>query len=580
MPAIKKINNKNPNVEAKVNYFIDRFIHCVAYLGSEWDLDLENQLSLIDKVSFYIENNEFRVDYYENYFSHELFSNEDIWKEYPAFARLKPFLLELRGAKPRAFKESVIRDNSFHEAVLQLSKELRAGMPEILFKSLMSIINCSYTLNEHNHINKLNLLAKLIVSEGFFSGKKRIEISELINRIFNKDLKRFPVPIEVKRKDEKKYVNSNNLVNQLSGFKTIMQDKKESSSVLMKIYGGHNFPDNFYFHYCGIRFYGKMHPRVLKLHSTTENHRCQDFFSKENYLLVLAKIDYFSAESIVSRMSEATKEQIDYISTSLARSLNLDDTPNYILLDYKWKIKGFSISSQKHSSFYEFNQLKALNNNPFSILKAVKASPAKDKLLSCENLYVQAHKNEKVALYWQYLEALLPLDKNGKKQIRYLLPNLLLLTEKEIIDHRILSTLLNSINFINGGIELLGIEIGDLPKVRNELVKGRIPKEVRRVDYAFLQELVKQYDLSLDKAYFENAQRFYLQILKETYGNRNFDVHAGIQSEKSNMKIKRCVPRMISRLRWVIFDEIKAYPNADFDTVIQNLIIRSNKLLS
>jgi hypothetical protein len=52
MPGIKRITNDSPEVEAKVNYFIDRYNHHVLYGGTEWHMELENQLSVIEEIHF------------------------------------------------------------------------------------------------------------------------------------------------------------------------------------------------------------------------------------------------------------------------------------------------------------------------------------------------------------------------------------------------------------------------------------------------------------------------------------------------------------------------------------------------
>ncbi|RZK70169.1 MAG: hypothetical protein EOO85_21420 [Pedobacter sp.] len=189
MPALKKISNTNQSVADKVNYFIDRFTHSNQYGGYEFHLEIENQLSLIEKIYFNLNADpNYKREIFEVYFSHEIINKEDLWTEFPSYKKVLPvfksYLAATKKERPR-----ILDSSSFNRDLESLTAELRHQMPDVLFNALMSNILCKYGIHEHQHIEKLDFISRMIVSEGLFSGKSMTEISEIVDRIFNKQEK-------------------------------------------------------------------------------------------------------------------------------------------------------------------------------------------------------------------------------------------------------------------------------------------------------------------------------------------------------------------------------------------------------
>src|SRR5690349_10947400 len=84
--AILRITNENHDVQEKVNYFINRFKHFLNNSGIEFQFEIENQLSLLQKIDFQLANdNQYRFVYLDNYLENELFNNSELWSEYNSY---------------------------------------------------------------------------------------------------------------------------------------------------------------------------------------------------------------------------------------------------------------------------------------------------------------------------------------------------------------------------------------------------------------------------------------------------------------------------------------------------------------
>jgi hypothetical protein len=335
MPVIKRITNDNPAVEAKVNYFIDRYNHYVLYGGSEWQLELENQLSLIEKIHFQLTKDpEYRVVYFDNYFAYEFFNDDEEWESYPSYQPVKKVIVAYKATSIEKEKKQLLNQASFVRASEKLLEELRFHMPEQIMKLLVSIFLCEMPLEEHEHIEKLNLVAKVMVSEGYFSGKSLEDLNGVITRIFyNHAEKRygesqFPFPEEIKKGERKKYLNKRSLENQIRGFKSVMQENPHEGVVIMRIFGSVRVPGDFDFRYNGVFFLGSETLQIKKVKASISGNNAHfiDFFKDEDCFYVAATLKWFSYYNIKHQMRGAVRNQLDYVGAMLKRSLEVDHT--------------------------------------------------------------------------------------------------------------------------------------------------------------------------------------------------------------------------------------------------------------
>ena len=578
MQHMRSINNTDANVAEKMNYFIDVFNHYVSYAGTEYSLELETPLSLLEKIVLQLEDNHgHNIVYLENYLANELFDHPGFWDRYPEYAGIEQHIIEFKSANSKKEKQSIADRASFQTALKRMITVMVHKLPKQRVDSLLSVIKCPQTLREHEHTAKLSTIARMMVADGFFTGKSGREIQDTINSVFNKKTDRFPFPVGAKKTNKRKIIENRNLDDQLLGFMSLMEDNAEKDNVLMKAYCTFKVPDSFIFEYNGVEFHGHQNTKISKLKEYLKDDEFYGFFLEGgNYILVSARISWFDYKNIPREFKKAVQSQVDYVTYMLNTHLTLDDSPNFLIVNRNWTMKYGMLSTQKHGLDFQVRRLDDLDDNPYRILGKIRNSPGKEWLLSHEPLLIAAYRQESVSLCWQYLEAILPKDLKGNPQVKAIVSDIILLNEKRVQQHRILDTFYKTIDFFN--YEGLGLKYEELAEIHRLLGKGKISNVLRKLDYPFAKELIADFDLSFDKAYFRKARDYYYRMLTEAYEIRNFDVHSGTTPNKAFIKINQVLPKIITRLRWMLFDEIKANPQLAFELIVESLKEKGRKL--
>lgn len=586
MSRIRTISNPNILIEEKINYFIDKFNHFIQYGNQNLNLELENHSSIIEKtLSILSQNNlENAIPYLDNLLAHELFKDTGTFEKYSSYEDAKHYINNYQSNKG-GNKKSILRNKkitlnnpNFRESIEFLSKELNEKYPALLIENLNRVILCPASLEEHNHKSILNELARYFVSEAFFTGKNKSEILESINRIFKKDINDFPFPKEVEESNRESFIQENNLLNQLIGFKSLLEEDPIEGIVLMKAYTICDFPKDFEFEYNGVIFLSLKSKKIKEIKKQITNSPSRQYFSGKNNIIVAKKLTWYSTRYIHKRFQNSTNTQLEYVSAILKRKISIDRYSNYIILNNDWKFQGIQTWNIDQNTKFPMDGLKNLKNNPFNILLN-STSKGKEEFLNFEPIFINAHTNGLIYKFWSYLECIIPLDENGKKQVKFLVSKILLLSEEPLIKRRIIETLDNSFSFLNGGYSKLDIDIPEWKEIMEKIKFGEIPEKIRKFNYPFISELIEEYDTELDQMYYQKAYNFYFSLLTEAYSIRNSDIHSGLIQNKSNIKIGISMPIIVWRLRWMIMDGIMENPTFDLKEVIENLAFKGQKLL-
>ncbi|MBA7541101.1 hypothetical protein ES705_33408 [subsurface metagenome] len=106
MPTINQITHPDNLVQTKVNFFADYFNFVTDNIGLYDELEIENHLSLIEKVIFQIENNlDHCPKYLDCYFSHPILKKENkYFKEFKQYQNLQSLIQAYQQAGPPAKK--------------------------------------------------------------------------------------------------------------------------------------------------------------------------------------------------------------------------------------------------------------------------------------------------------------------------------------------------------------------------------------------------------------------------------------------------------------------------------------------
>jgi hypothetical protein len=577
-----RITNENLSVQEKVNYFIARFNYFLSNAGISFQFDVESQLSLLEKVDFQIKGNlDNCVTYVDEYFKNPLFDNEELWENYSLFTELKKYINDYDNSPPttstKNHKKGILMGSGFHEVLEKLIVELKDKMADNLGEDLISVFQCKYPLTEHDHIYKLNLLAQLIISGGFFSKKTNAEVNEIIERIFRKG-KDFPYPPDVKTGEERKaYWDEGLLSNQIKGFTSLLRRDTASEIIITKLYGA-ELPVDFEYEYDGVKFLGIDHPMISQVKKGI-NKKLEEIFEPGEYIFISVPLKVFSDISIFEKIVEATKNQIRYFSSRLGYQFMLDQKKNFIVIDNDLRIVSYRLSLNRRKTVNPF-QLEDLLNGTTEILKNEKETLLANWFLEKEHLFTNALTSVVMSDLWIYIEALLPstLLPEGVR-IKELVSTIMLIEEEKEQQERIITQLTMTFTNYNGH-ELLGIDYNELRRIEIALDQHEIPDEIRKVNDPFVKELLIEFDKPLDSIYLNKAKEYYSSMLTEAYGNRNSYVHQGLNNDAVVIKLEKTLPYLIARFRWILIDAIKLNLRLSPDELLIKLYAEGKLLLS
>jgi len=114
----------------------------------------------------------------------------------------------------------------------------------------------------------------------------------------------------------------------------------------------------------------------------------------------------------------------------------------------------------------------------------------------------------------------------------------------------------------------------------NELMALLQIEKIANINFKRLSEVIHHPYISKQIEWFLNTSKeskidltckFYLNILIETYEQRNLVEHAGIHNGKAVEKILLILPQLVSKFRSLIIDELKKNRHNSFKELIEKL---------
>lgn len=579
MSSINRISNPNKLVETKVNYFIDRMVHFVNYVGLSHHFEIFSPILLIEKLIFRLEQGgRFRPEYTDSDFSLPFFTQETFWERYRGFQKVQEAVIQynqITGEGATSKKRMIATDPTFLQALKELLEHLNESFNKDLVSVIYATVQCPHELQDiipdqkETHATLLTACADLLASEYLVRGYLKSEIFEIINNVFSRD-ERFPFPDDITTEDQKKeFLEKRELSNQLQGFANATTLQPQRGVIMIKVYGG-NFPGEFQLRCEKVIFYGKEHPFVLKLKSKMSAEDAGSFFEEAEYLLATTSVEWYSNNSLLENVKSIVRKELSVLNIGLERVFNVDNTNNYLHLSIYGGFKGMAWSSRKYQNSFAESSLQRLSDNAYQILRKRKG-PAVDWFLQYEPFFLNALVDKSMPQYWHYLETLLT-PPGEDKSVKDSMAAILLSSEREMKKQRIVNTLQNAFLFFSRGYDFLDASSERRNAINKELETGIIPEEIRAVTYPFIAELVKDFDTDITTEELKKAEDYYYRIMLETYELRNFFIHRGVMSEKQRRKITYTLPLIVARVRSAFFKELITISNdKTFDQITKTL---------
>lgn len=578
MPRIHQITHDNELVRRKVNFFADYFCFAAETIGTNDSIEIENPLSSVDKMIFQITKNPSRCAVYiDSYLTHISFSDYEDFKEFKSYKKLQSVIRDYKTNKRPAAKIAWIRANPQFLKTLQLyRRELKRLMFKKALKSIISYLRCVHEIEEHKEdlINQTNL----IVSEFILNNHSKKDVAKVFERIITTEVGAFPFPKSLKKPEEKEiFIKNRTFQQQFDGIYNLLKGDLIQNYFIFRIYGLKT-PDNFSFTYNRVSFYNPKHEKLSAIVSKVRrNNFIRDFLDNEEYLiLAVIKSEYESIDIATNDAVEIISKELQLINKVFTSNCTLEKFSYLLTSDFDgigWrrsgKDKGHRISE---------HEIPLLEDNPFSFLKKV-SNRFKDTLLKNESIYIDALINKNISTYWQYLETIIPTNQNDSKQVVEIVSNLLLLNAESHHKNRLKNYIVDAISPFNASANYLGISVERQLEIFNS--RGTIDWSSLRaeIDHPFIQHLLTELLIKFNKHDLLKRKAHYERVLWDAQAQRNATIHKGMANEKAMISLSGQLPRLITRIRWTIFNGIRERVGKNYEEAIYKLKDKATQLI-
>jgi hypothetical protein len=570
MPKIHQITHDNQLIRKKVNFFADYFCFAAETIGVNDALELENPLSAVDKILFQITKNPTRcAAYVDSYLTHGSFQNYDDLKNFKSYKELKLLITAYKANKKPQGKGSWIQSNPRFMKVLQLyRRDLKRLMFKTALRSIISYLRCVHDIDKH----KADLISQtdLIVSEFILSNHSKNDIAKIFERIITREVGIFPFPKSLKRSEEKEiFIKNRTFQQQFDGIYNLLNDGLVKNHFIFRVYGLKT-KDTFSFTYNKVTFYNPKHEKLRRI---IERVRAEiflkDFLKNDEYMMIaVVKAEYESIDIATNDAVEMINRELQWINKVFTANCWLEKFSFLLTSDFV-KI-GWLKNAKERGYRVADHEIPMLEDNPFSFLRNVPAR-FKDTLLKSEPIFIEALVSKNVSTYWQYLETIIPTTHNDGKQVIDVVSHLLLLNAESHHKDKLRDYIVTAVSSMNVSADYLGITIEQQTQIERNIDNVNYEELRNSIKHPFIKHLIDEYLTSFDKPELIKRKATYERVLWDAQAQRNATIHKGIANEKSLIALNGQLPRMIFRLRWIIFESLQKKRGKDYADVVFNL---------
>ncbi len=580
MSKIHQITHQSDLVAKKVNFFADYFEFLADVIGKDNHLDIENHLSLIEKIIWQVETNFNKcVPYVSNYLNHPYLDPDDAFLK--MFNRHKVLFIYFKTFKAvpvKGRKKWLSANPDFLKRLISFKNSLRKGMAAKALYEIISFLRCVHDIPAHK--TEILYCSKIIVSEFLLNGHSRRDINKVFEKIMSRDVFDFPFPKTVVSDEEKiKFLSTRNFEQQFEGIFNLLKSKPQSMYFLYRVSGIEVLSD-FVFEYNGVSFYSPKH-RYLK--GISDNHiALRDGETREQALdgvvIALVKLKYFSIDNAEGVAKKKISDGLVFFNSVLKASGNLDKgsylgSPDLKTFHGMWRFKDEKVEIDGHD-------MVTLRNNPYYFLKKA-SGQATRHFLKHEHLFVAAMQSKSVEDFWQYLEALIPDNHRGENWIREVVSAMSLLDAERLSAEKIGNKIAWYIQPFSARSRVFNLSDEQQMRYYNEMQRKKTInfKRLRKeLSHPFIEHLLDE-KTSWTKVQLLDVKRFYERMLLEAYSQRNAIIHTGEGYHKSLVSLTETFPWLVNKFRQVLFRSIRSDPNLTFNEILHKEMVNSGKLL-
>lgn len=583
---IHQITNSNKIIQDKVNFFADIFEYNSQYVGNLRMNHLENHRSLLIKINFQLENYTiYSQKYIEYYFSNIYLKKSDLLIKEFYFEEWK----EINELKYKF--DSNRKDEASRKKLIKSISELISKLEKTLFKNsldrVISIIQCNYPLEKHNHVELIQYYTPILVSEFMLYGFAKKDLQTIFSKILSRDLKienkkvetDIPLPkniLELKynQNDEESanqfykavenYLRNRTLKQQFEGIYNIFQFSQTKKTYLFRI---SNIIANadFNFKYSGVRISNQFRSEYITKRRINKLYR--EFFYGKGQLFAEVSIMANNNDMGLLKSKEKVNKALKYLSAFHNKTSEIEPG-NYIIKDIDNNLRHKSMSNNLHPHDY-----KSLNEYDISKRFGDKKNLVIIKFINLESIYIDAktaiQKEMQLVNYWRYIESFFEYENYDAKKImndisRVLSKHSLIIFKLNCINHaqRIFYNDVFRSESSNKNFRIL---------FENGISKKQIIKLQKATNHPFISEELNWLIDTDDNSKENEACKFYKNILFEAYEQRNFIEHSGIYNEISVDKILITLPEMVMKVRWLVLQKLLKKNYTDFRLVLEGL---------
>ena len=374
MTLLHQITNPDKELARRVNFFADYYSYCIYLRKKSLKINLENHLSLVEKILFQLEYNFPKSNkYITSYLYHTLFNkNNKYFKEYKNHKKISDFFELYKKEKD---KKKWLEDNK--QEFIQSLKTFRTELRRYMFKrSVDKIIECLINSKRWNkNQNDIIYHTNLIVTEIGLKKMSTENYEDIFDLILNKDIVKFPYPRKLldSSKDEKKYFLDNlNFEQQFKGIYNYYTKGFVSNFFILKV-NGIISENEFKFKYNKVKFINPKHPdliRFMNLVKINDKYFYDTFYEKNNVIFAVIKIKYKNKKDAEYDAVNIINTELNYLNNKLGANAYLEKFSYITTLDYEQFSRLYS--NKEQGSRVGDIELKRLKFNSFNELRQIK----------------------------------------------------------------------------------------------------------------------------------------------------------------------------------------------------------------